>query len=346
MSRRSDLAELLGGFSTLLEARIPLRRTLTILEKQTSRPGLKRLCAELRVDLENGRSVSEGLERQERWIAPEQRALIAAGESRGRLDLAMSELARELERELRLRRRTLNALLYPMLIGMTALVCMIWLVAFLAPELKSLLDISYCGEPMFSLPTMLVLGVGGLIGDHSPLLLGSASTGLAVLHFVRRWDGPRRLLGRGVDALPVVGTLRRRYDDARVSRTMAQLLEAGAPLLEVLELAGTISTRTPTKEAMARVSRDVRAGESLARSLASTGEFDQLLVQLVDIGEETGELAKGLRIVSDRYEDDAAVIVETLGVALEPIMVLMVGAAVGLVCLATLEPISALVKAL
>jgi len=329
--------------ATLLRAGQPLDRALGLLLELPEDPAGKRVVSDVRDAVRGGAALSAALERQHGLFSPLYLSMVRAGEAGGHLGEALERLADYLERSRQLRGRIINALIYPVILLTVVGGALLFLMGYVVPEFAAMYA-SLDAELGWS--TRLVLGLGEWVRDGWWLLLGGLLVALWVLErrlrtpaFRVRWDG--WLLRQRL-----VGPLLARLETARLARTMGTLLRSGVPLLGALGIARAVLGNRVLLADVEAAGEAVRNGSGLSAALAEGGRFPRLMVQMVQVGEESGALDAMLLNIAETFEYETGQILDRMLAALVPVMTVILALVVGVVILAVLVPIYGLTNAL
>jgi type IV pilus assembly protein PilC len=327
-----DLAVFSRQFATMINSGLPLLRTLSILEDQTESPNLKKVVAEMRLDVEKGSSLSSSLAKHPKAFSRLYVAMCRAGETSGTLDGVLLRLADTIENEVALRQKIKSAMTYPVVVMILVTIILAAMLLFVVPTFKDLY--SDLGGTL-PLPTRLLLAVSEAF---QKFFLIFVAIGVGLAFAFRRWkagDTGRLTWDRLKLRMPIFGTLFHKAALSRFSRTLSVLSKSGVPILQSLD----IVAETVNNEVIARAVRDiqdgVKEGEGLAATLSQHDVFPPMVVQMIAVGEETGALDTMLGKIADFYDDEVSAAVESLTSLIEPVMIAVVGGAVGtiVVCL-------------
>ena len=328
--------------STLSEAGIPVVRALTILEGQT-RPGpFKDVLAELAEDVSGGTPLSEAMAKHTGCFDELYSSMVRAGEAAGILDRILTRLAAFREKAAEIKGKIVNAMIYPAILTFVAVAVVSAVVVFVIPRFQEIFD-SFDVE----LPdtTRLLLDVSAFATERWYFVFGLPLL-LIVLHFVllARSEGYRFRIHGLVLKLPLVGGLLRQSLVARFARTFGTLVEAGVPHLDALGIVRDATANAVLSQGVEDVRRTVREGEGIARPMADTGLFDDIVTNMVDVGEETGELDTMLLRIADAYEVQVDRRLETFFRVLEPIILIMMAVVIGALLFAMILPMTEMMK--
>jgi general secretion pathway protein F len=263
-------------------------------------------------------------------------SMVEVGESSGTLDQALANLADLLEEQARLRSRITAALAYPLLMVLVGGGVLLFLVSFVLPKVtRMLVDL----DQVLPLATRILIAGSDLLRNYGWLIIILL---IVTLLLAKRWasrEHGRLILDRWRLKLPLIGRLNQLIATSRFSRTLATLLSGGQPLLQALEITGKLLDNLVLQQAIERAGGQVREGTSLAAPLQKEKIFPPLLIQMIAVGERSGELEQMLRRVADTCDQQIEMSINRLLALLEPVMILLMGAAVGFIVLAILLPI-------
>lgn len=334
--KKAELCLLTRQWATLLLSGLSVERALAALIEQAEHEAQRQLLAGVRSEILAGYSLRAALDRYPQAFSPLYRASVAAGEKSGELAQVMHQLADYLERSSALRLKTLQALLYPLIVASVALLVIIGLITYVVPQVVTVFLQTKQALPL--LTRLLIATSTGLRdwGWLALLLLLAAA-------FAARQALRQRVLRRRWDAwlltLPLLGRHLRTLDATRFASTLAILTGSGVPLLAALEAGRQVISRLPMAEAVGVAAERVREGLPLSRALAAGGLFPPLLIHMIASGEATGQvdelLERAARLQQAELENRTAV----LTALLEPALLLLMGGFVLLIVLAVMQPI-------
>jgi len=332
----ADLTLLSRQWATLLAAGLTVEHTLAALIEQSEREPVRRLLAGVRSEIVAGYSLSAALERFPNAFPTLYRASVAAGEHSGELPRVMLQLADHLEQGDALRRKTLQALIYPALVACVALAIVTALMVWVVPQVVGVFSQSRQSLPAL---TELMIALSAFIRNWGgAVLLVIGGLGLSFARALRQHTfrlGVDRLLLR----LPLLGRHLRTLDATRFASTLAILVGSGVPLLAALEAGARVVQRLPLRNAVREASEKVREGVSLSRALAATRCFPPLLMHMIANGEATGQIAPLLDKAAHLQRQELELRTAMLTSLIEPALLLTMGAFVLLIVLAVMQPI-------
>lgn len=332
----AQLCLLTRQWATLLLAGLTVEQALSALIDQSDRPRLRQILATLRSELLSGYSLSTALDRFPRVFPPIYRATIGAGEKSGELAVVLTELADHLENQAQLARKTLQALLYPIIVAAVALLVVGGLMVHVVPQVVTVFQQSKQQLPW--LTRALILASDALRQWGWMALLALSGCAIAVYRLLQQ-EGPRHAFDQWLLRLPLLGRQLREVDGARLAGTLAILTRSRVPLLIALEAGAQVVALLPIKNAVKAAAVAVSEGQSLAKALAAGHCLPPLLIHLTANGEATGRLddmlARSAQLLGREAENRMA----TLTTLLEPAMLLAMGGVVLTIVLAVMEPI-------
>ena len=332
-----DLAIMSRQMSTMLASGLPILRCLSVLADQSESARLREVLTEVRASVERGTSLSESMS-EHREFPPLMVAMVQAGETGGFLDTTMAEIAKSLEADLLLRGKIKAALTYPIAVFFIAILVVIGMLLFVVPVFEGLFD-SFGSE--LPGPTQLLVSLSELISN--PLFFGPTLVvligGVILYRRFKNTDGVRWVVDPIKFRLPVFGGLFRKVALARFSRNFSSLLRAGVPILTALDIVGDTSGNIVIARAVVDIQSGVREGSGIAKPLEAHSVFPEMVVDMIEVGEETGNLDEMLEKIADFYDQEVSATTDQLMALIEPIMVVILGGIVGGMIIALYLPI-------
>ncbi|MSR17991.1 MAG: type II secretion system F family protein [Phycisphaerales bacterium] len=335
--------------STLQDAGLPLLRSIQILEQQ-QRPGLlKSILGSVCEDVESGSTLSDAMAKHPKAFDRLYAKMVAAGEIGGVLDVILQRLADFQEKGQRLKRRIIGAMIYPAVVISIAVLIVTGIMYFVIPKFQDIFkdfDVELPGLTIWLVDASQWVA-GQKPGQSIPgAIWVLASPFLIFLFFklLRKTHWGRA----GTDVLrtniPVIGQLIRKTAIARFTRTLGTLVAAGVPILEAIIITRDTSGNYIFEKALTKVHDSIREGESFAAPLRESKVCDAIVVNMIDVGEETGDLDVMLMKIADNYDEEVDVAVGSLLSLLEPFMVVILGGIVGTIVLALFLPLVAMIE--
>jgi type IV pilus assembly protein PilC len=332
-TKLKDLAVFARQFATMTASGMSLLRSLSILEEQTSAAALKKAAGEVRSDVAGGVSLSTAMAKQDKVFPRLMVAMIRAGEAGGMIDGALEQIASSLEKDTALRGKIKGALTYPAIVLAFTFVLIAAVLIFIVPVFEAMfknLGGELPGITQFLVdtshnmwwigPLVLIAGIGGSI-TYKRRMRESESFRLAVDKAKLR--------------MPVFGSLFRKLAMSRFSRNLGLLLNVGVPVMQALSVVGETTGNEIINAAMKDVQAAVRDGQPMSSALRNHKIFPEMVTQMIEVGEESGQISQMLDKVADFYDREVDSAAESLTASIEPIMVLVMGAVVGgmVICL-------------
>ncbi|MFO0933625.1 MAG: type II secretion system F family protein [Planctomycetota bacterium] len=337
------LTQFTTQLSTLQDAGLPIVRSLKILEGQMERGPFKSTLVEVTEDVESGSPLSDALAKHPQSFDGLYTNMVKAGEAGGVLDVILSRLAGFMEKADRLRKKVKGAMIYPAVVLFVTVSILLLIMIFVVPKFEEVFkQIPGLGE----LPqiTQVLQAISKFLVQRWYVVFGGIFLLVVLFNVYKRSKGGRRVLDRVRLRLPIVGRLTRKIVVARFSRTLGTLIASGVPILEALTICKNTAGNVVLEEALEKVHASVREGESIAEPLGECGIFDDIVVNMIDVGEETGELDKMLIKVADNYDEEVDVEVDSLVKIIEPILILFMGGAVFIIVLGLFLPLMKLIQ--
>jgi type IV pilus assembly protein PilC len=328
-----DLAIFARQFATLTGSGMTLLRSLAVLEEQTDKPRLRKAIGEVRADVERGISLSAALAKHDRVFPRLMIAMIRAGETGGFLDGALERIAGNFEKDAALRGKIKSALTYPVIVLIFSALMITGVMIFIVPIFEKMF--AQLGGQL-PLPTQIIVTMSHSLVWSGPLVLVVIVGGNLLLRWLLRTRPPvRRTVDRLKLRLPVFGKLFTKIAISRFSRNLGTLLSVGVPVLQALDVVGETTGNMTIADAMTDLQVAVRDGQPMSSRLGKHKIFPQMVVQMVEVGEESGQISQMLDKIADFYDREVDMAAESLTASIEPIMVLLMGAIVGsmVVCL-------------
>ena len=336
-----DIAIFSRQFATMINSGLTLLRALTILVVQTESKYFSTVIDALRSDIQSGSSLSQAMSRHPKQFNRLYVAMIRAGETGGNLDVTLNELASTIEKQVELRGKIRSALAYPaMVLGLVVCILTAMLV-FIVPIFKKMYD-SLKGT--LPLPTRILVKVSDIFAHAFPFVLLSV---VAAAYAYKRWvrtEPGRQTRDRLLLRVPIFGGLARKTAMTRFSSTLATLLSSGVPVLESLDITSETVGNVVVADGVKAIAEGAKKGESMTRPLDDHPVFPPMVTQMMAVGEETGALDTLLRKVAAFYEQEVERTVEALTSLLEPLLIVVLGGAVGAMVVSLYLPMFDIIK--
>jgi type IV pilus assembly protein PilC len=329
-------------FATMIDSGLNVVAALTILEDQTEDATLAAVVRELRADVEGGLLLSQAMARHPKVFNRLYVAMIQAGEAAGILDQVLDRVAFQIEKETQIKRRVKGAMIYPLLVLAFATLVLIGLLMFLVPVFTDIF--AQLGGQLPTL-TRWVVAISNLLRADWYVIFPALI--LLIFGFMKgkKTEPGRRVWDRVKLSVPMrIGDTVLKVTMARFSRTLSTLVAAGVDIIKALEITGQTAGNWVVEDALVDVRSRVHAGVPIAQPLLDNPVFPPMVAHMVKIGEETGELEKMLGKIADFYEDEVDSSIQSLTSIIEPLLMIMVGAMVGVIILSMYMPMFKLLQ--
>jgi type IV pilus assembly protein PilC len=332
-TKLKDLAVFARQFATMTSSGMSLLRSLAILEEQTSAPALKKALGETRSDVSGGVSLSSAMAKHDKVFPRLMVAMVRAGEAGGMIDRALEQIAASLEKDTALRGKIKSALTYPAIVLAFTFVLIAGVLIFIVPIFESMFK-SLGGE-LPAITQFLVDASHNMWWIGPIFLIGGIGGSIAYKTQVRVNPQFRLAVDKAKLRMPVFGSLFQKLAMSRFSRNLGLLLNVGVPVMQALSVVGETTGNEVINIAMKDVQATVRDGQPMSTAMRRHKIFPEMVTQMIEVGEESGQISQMLDKVADFYDREVDSAAESLTASIEPIMVLVMGAVVGgmVICL-------------
>ena len=332
----AETAIMTRQLATLIGAGFPLVSALDAMLPQTKSHGLQRILARIKDHIVEGNSFAQALAQYPGTFSPIYVSMVRAGESSGTLEIVLERLADITEKQLALVNRIKTALAYPVFMLMVGTLVLFVLLTYIVPSISGIFADM---DQVLPAPTRILIYLSTLFKAYWWLILSLfALSGVAFLQFRKTKKG-RYWLDKYMLRLPMFGTLARKLAVSRFSRTLGSLLENGVSMLISLEIVKNIAGNLLISDAVAEAAEGVGKGQGLGAALDQGQVFPSLAIQMIQVGEQSGDLEKMLYKIADVFENEVESTIMRLTAYLEPVMILVMGGIVGFIVLSICLPI-------
>jgi type IV pilus assembly protein PilC len=322
--------------SVMTKAGLSLNQSLNVLAQQSKSPKFKKIISHIEEEVRQGQPFSDCLAKYPKIFNQLYVNMIRVGETGGSLDEVLNILAEQMKKDHELISRVRGAMMYPAVIIIAMIGIGILMMIMVVPKLTAIFT-----ELNIELPltTRLIIGLSNFLQNH---LIGGLII-LTGLFFVTRLSLKNKKVKRGLHQmylrLPILGGLVRKINSARFARTLSSLIESGVAIVKALQIvAGTLGN-THFKEALAEAAEQVQKGEELSRALTKYEDlYPPMVIQMIQVGEETGSLSSILKNLADFYEEEIDNTTKNLSSVIEPVIMVIIGAAVGFFAVSMIQP--------
>lgn len=340
---RKQLVSFTRQLSTLQDAGLPILRSLQILEQQ-QKPGLlKAIIGGVGDEVEGGGTLSDAMAQYPKAFDKLYVNMIAAGEAGGVLDIILNRLADFMEKAAKLKKKVIGAMIYPAVVITIAVGIVSMIMIFVIPKFEQIFKDFKTELPGI---TKLLLAISRwFANDYGwAYVLFSPIAFMLLIKLIRISEGGKYAVDLVKLKIPILGSILAKTSIARFTRTLGTLISAGVPILDAINITKETCGNEVYSRALQKVHDAIREGESMADPLRATKTCDAIVVNMVDVGEETGDLDKMLIKIADNYDSDVDVLVGSLISILEPVMVVILGLIVGFIVIALFAPMISLIS--
>ncbi|MDA9317409.1 type II secretion system F family protein [Puniceicoccaceae bacterium] len=340
-----ELTTFTRQLATLLDAGLPLLRALEVMIRQEKNLRFQAVLEQIADQVKSGNSFSDGLAQHPKIYDRLFVNMVRAGEAGGVLDVVLSRLAGFMEKALRTKKKVKSAMVYPVVVVGVAVSIVVLLMVVVVPKFQSIFD-DMLGGAALPGPTQLVVGISNFMRDNIILTIVLLVVAVVGSKFFLNTPVGSKMFNWLSIHTPKVGDLVRKVNIARITRTFGTLLSSGVPILQAITITKDITGNKFYEDALSRIHDSVRDGESLAKPMERETVFPNMVTSMVDVGEETGELAEMLNRVADNYDEDVDNAVAGITSIIEPVMIVFLAVVVGFIVIALFLPIVEIIKQL
>ena len=329
--------------STLISAGLPLLRSLRTLSKQEKNVNLKKIMGILAESVEGGTTFSEALSQHPKAFNKLYVNMVKAGELGGVLEVVLTRLAEFAEKSQRIRGKVTSAMVYPLVVLTIAVVIVAFLMLFIVPKFEAIFKDMLGGRPL-PIMTQIIMDLSRFIQGNFILIAVALVVLVVGFRFALRLPGISTAVDRYKLKLPLFGDLLTKTSVARFSRTLGTLVSSGVPILQALQITRDTAGNERVSEAITSIHDNVKEGESMVAPMEASQIFPPMVVSMVQVGEETGQLPDMLTKVADVFEEEVDVAVSGLTSLLEPVMIVLLALIVGTIVVALFLPLITIIQ--
>jgi type IV pilus assembly protein PilC len=331
--------------ATLIDSGLPLLRGLNVLSKQERDKVLKKTIDKLADSVQSGGTFSDALALHPRIFNDLYVNMVKAGEVGGVLEVVLTRLAEFQEKAAKIKNKVVAAMVYPVIVMIMAVCILSFLLVFIVPKFEAIFHDMLGDKPLPTI-TLFVIGVSRFVQTHWLILLGLIIAMVAGYNFANRSRGGRSTFDRIKLRLPLFGDVLRKTAISRFTRTLGTLVTSGVPILQALNITRATAGNAVIARAIGQVHDSVKEGESIVQPLDASGVFPPMVISMIDVGEETGQLPEMLLKIADVYDDEVDNSVAGLTAMLEPIMIVFLALVVGTIVIALFMPLISIISSL
>jgi type IV pilus assembly protein PilC len=328
--------------ATLIDAGLPLMRSLNTLSKQERNPVMRSTMQQLALAVESGGTFSEALAQHPRIFDKLYVNMVKAGELGGVLEIVLSRLAEFQEKSQKIKGKVVSAMVYPLVVLVIAGAILSFLLVFIVPKFQQIFQDALPGKPLPGI-TLFVIACSHLLVSQWYLVLGGIAAAVVGYKAIASTSSGVIFLDQLALKIPVFGDLTSKTAISRFARTLGTLISSGVPILQALNITRDTAGNTVVANAINKIHDSVKEGESVVGPMEASPVFPPMVTSMVQVGEETGQLPDMLVKVADVYEGEVDNVVTGLTSILEPIMIAMLAVIVGTIVIALFMPMVALI---
>ena len=332
--------------ATLIDSGLPLLRGLTVLGRQEPNPVMKGTITTIADNVQTGSTFSESLTQYPKVFNKLYVNMVKAGELGGVLEIVLNRLAEYQEKAQKLKNKIVAAMVYPIIVMFIAMAIMIFLMLVIVPRFEKIFEDMLGDKNKLPELTKIVIGVSRWTGDNILILIAAVVTLIVVWKIFSATAGGRRSIDKMKLSLPLFGDVQRKTAISRFTRTLGTLVTSGVPILQALNITRETAGNSIISDAINKVHDAVKEGESMVAPLEASNVFPPMVISMVDVGEETGQLPEMLLKIADVYEDEVDNSVSALTSMLEPLMIVVLALVVGVIVMALFLPLIEVIKGL
>ena len=348
----ADLVIFTRQLSTMISAGVPLARSLSALQADSESPYLREIIASVTKDVESGAPLGDAFAKYPAVFSEVYVNMVRAGEDGGILDEILKRLATQVEQDASMHKKIKSAMMYPIVILTVTIIGFFGIMIFIIPKINNIL--LSLGGPNAKLPiyTRILVAISNffvhatIIKPIPNMVFILAVLGTGAFFFLRYIKTPKGKYWFHSQLLrmPVIKTIVLKMAIARFARTFASLMSSGVSVLDALDVTGGAIGNKVIEAELKAAALEVKGGKQLSQPISQSKHFPPIVPQMLAVGEETGQIDTVLVKVADFYEEEVGTLVDGLAAVIEPVMIVFLGAAVGLIAASVMGPIANLTK--
>lgn len=342
--KSDDLVIFTRQLAAMVSAGVPLLRSLSSLEAHSESPALKNVLVNVIRDVEGGASLGDALAKHPNVFTDVYVNMVRAGETAGILDDILKRLAIQQEKSASIRKKIKSAMAYPMVLMVITVVAFFGLMLFVIPQIGSILTSLGGEDAELPLITQIMLGISSFFVSFWYIILPVFAGAIFILLRYLKTTSGKHTYHHVVLKVPAINTIVRKVVVARFARTFSALTGAGVSVLESLDVTAHALGNIVYEQSLLEAAEKVKNGEPLSRVLESGGLFPPIVSQMLAVGEETGQTETVLDKVADFYEEEVDTAINGLSAIIEPVMIVIMGSAVGLIAASVMGPIASIAQ--
>jgi type IV pilus assembly protein PilC len=334
--KAKDLSIFSRQLATLVSAGVPIVQGLNILEEQIESPAFKKVISGVRSDIESGIAIADALKKHPKAFSELYVSMIRAGETGGVLDTILERLSNYLEAAEELKGKVKGAMVYPsVVVGVSATVTLFLMVGVI-PTFKKVFA-GFGRELPY--PTQVLMGISDFLSGNILLILAIPIAGFFAIKSWYKTEKGREVIDRFAISIPVLGDLVKKVAVAKFTRTLGTLIKSGVPILQALDTVAKTSGNLVIEKTILKARESIREGEKIADPLKASGIFPPMVLQMISVGEETGNLETMLTKIADFYDQEVDTAIKAMTSLIEPAVICVMGVVVGGIVICMFLPI-------
>lgn len=343
--KTKELMTITRQLATLVSAGLPLVRGLEVLRRQEKNPLLNYALGDMGESINAGSTFAEAMVQHPKIFDKLYVNMVKAGELGGVLDTVLSALAEFMEKMQKIKNKVISAMVYPVVVLIMAMAILTFLMIFIIPKFQAIFDDILDGQPLPML-TRVVMWCSSNMVTGLPWIILTLGCIVGLVTYAKSTARGRFVLDTMKLKTPLFGSLIQKTAIARFSRTLSTLMNSGVPVLQALTIVGETSGNAVISQGVASIHDAVKEGESMAPPIDATGLFPPMVVSMVEVGEETGDLPQMLSRIAETYDDEVDNAVSALTSIIEPIMIIFLAVIVGAIVIALFLPLIQIISGL
>ncbi len=343
--KTKQLTILTRQMAILLNAGLPLIRALRTLEKQASDPVISKTLNQVAAAVEGGATFSEALSQHPKSFDKLYLNMVRAGEAAGKLELILDRLAMFMEKASRIAGKVKSAMVYPIIVLSIAGIITTGLMIFIVPKFQKIFTELLEGAPL-PMVTQIVMGASQFIQHNILIVIGGVVALVFAYKMFAKTKIGKMLLDTAFYNAPLFGAIISRSAISKFSRTLGTLIGSGVPILNALNIVKETAGNDVVSNAVQKVHDAVKEGETIAAPLQATKIFPEMVISMIEVGEETGKLPEMLDKIANTYDEEVDNAVSALTSMIEPIMIIFLAVVVGGIVIALFMPLVTIIEKL
>lgn len=339
--RLTDILLFTKYFAILAKSGLTVLRSLTTLSRQVKTHRFKKIIWQVKLDVEGGVPLNICFRRNEDVFGILYPTMVKVGEESGRLYMILDRLAMLLERQLTIRRRITSAMAYPIIISMIAVLVLIFLLLFIIPQFSALFEQFNQELPAI---TQAVIDISNFLLANSLNILAICLGGFLFIYQANNTEKGRNIIDSIKLRIPILGGMTKKYLVAMYTRNLATLFESGINIVHAMTISSDAVENQVLKRDLISIIQEIEGGLPIAKALAKVNMMPELSLQMIEVGEESGNLDEMLHRVADFYEDEINYLIDQMTALVEPAFIVVIGSVVGFIVLAMYLPIFRMAK--